>query len=329
MKKHKLLLIITLFLASCAPQIQYEGERNEKREYDPRETVAILDFEGRGISQLESQTLTDRFRTAFASVGVFRLVERKMMEEELQEQGFQLKGCISYECAVEVGKLLGVQNMISGAVGMLGDKTWTIDMRMFSVQTGVNIRAKNVSYDGAVDGLVTEIEILAYEISGRKAADELLLIRKVVNPNPTSVVSEIKSSGISISGFIAVLEFEGNDVSPSETRALTDRLRTELVGTGQLTIIERGKMEEVLEEQSFQQTGCVSSECAVEVGKLLGVEQIVTGNISKVGTLFSVTARVVSVQSGEIVRSTIYDHSGDIGGLLTQGMKKVAEELGK
>jgi TolB-like protein len=108
-----------------------------------------------------------------------------------------------------------------------------------------------------------------------------------------------------------------------------DRLRTELVGTGQLTIIERGKMEEVLEEQSFQQTGCVSSECAVEVGKLLGVEQIVTGNISKVGTLFSVTARVVSVQSGEIVRSTIYDHSGDIGGLLTQGMKKVAEELGK
>ena len=24
-----------------------------------------------------------------------------------------------------------------------------------------------------------------------------------------------------------------------------------------------------------------------------------------------------------------YDHSGDIGGLLTQGMRKVAEELGK
>ena len=26
---------------------------------------------------------------------------------------------------------------------------------------------------------------------------------------------------------------------------------------------------------------------------------------------------------------TVYDHSGDIGGLLTQGMRKVAEELGK
>jgi|GEM_PF-3590764 len=25
----------------------------------------------------------------------------------------------------------------------------------------------------------------------------------------------------------------------------------------------------------------------------------------------------------------LYDHSGDIGGLLTQGMREVAEELGK
>ena len=32
---------------------------------------------------------------------------------------------------------------------------------------------------------------------------------------------------------------------------------------------------------------------------------------------------------GEIIKSAVYDHSGDIGGLLTQGMRKVAEELGK
>ena len=72
---------------------------------DSRETVAILDFEGRGISQLEAQTLTDRFRTALASAGALRLVERQMMEEVLQEQGFQQTGCTSDECAVEVGQL--------------------------------------------------------------------------------------------------------------------------------------------------------------------------------------------------------------------------------
>ena len=149
---------------------------------------------------------------------------------------------------------------------------------------------------------------------------------------PTPVVPAVKSTGVSIvsiSGFIAVLEFEGNNIPSGEVRALTDRLRSELVTIGQLTIIERGKMDEVLKEQAFQQTGCVSSECAVEVGKLLGVENIITGSISRVGTIYSVSARAFSVASGEIIKTAVYDHSGDIGGLLTQGMKKVAEELGK
>ena len=100
-----------------------------------------------------------------------------MMEEVLQEQGFRQTGCTSDECAVEVGQLLGVQNMIGGAIGKVGE-TFTIDMRMFSVQTGENIRTKNVSYAGAVDGLITEIEILAFQISGLEPTDELLEIRK-------------------------------------------------------------------------------------------------------------------------------------------------------
>ena len=167
--KPVILKLASLMLVLFLPLILY-GQ-------DTRETVAILDFEGRGISQLEAQTLTDRFRTALASAGVLRLVERQMMEEVLQEQGFQQTGCTSDECAVEVGQLLGVQNMIGGAIGKVGE-TFTIDMRMFSVQTGENIRTKNVSFGGAVDGLITEIEILAYQISGLEATDELLEIRK-------------------------------------------------------------------------------------------------------------------------------------------------------
>ena len=167
--KPVILKLANLMLVLFLPLILY-GQ-------DTRETVAILDFEGRGISQLEAQTLTDRFRTSLANAGALRLVERQMMEEVLQEQGFQQTGCTSDECAVEVGQLLGVQNMIGGAIGRVG-RTFTIDMRMFSVQTGENIRTKSVSYGGAVDGLITEIEILAYEISGLKAPDGLIAKRK-------------------------------------------------------------------------------------------------------------------------------------------------------
>jgi TolB-like protein len=144
---------------------------------DTRPTVAVIDFDASGISQLEATSLTNRFRTSVGDVGVMRLVERGMMEEVLQEQGFQQTGCTSEECAVEVGQLLGVQNMIGGSIGRVGD-TFTIDVRMISVQSGVSLMTKQMTYAGKVDGLIIEIEILAYELFEATIPDELLARRK-------------------------------------------------------------------------------------------------------------------------------------------------------
>ena len=60
---------------------------------DFRQTVAVIDFDASGISHLEATSLTNRFRTAVGDVGAMRLVERGMMEEVLQEQGFHQTGC--------------------------------------------------------------------------------------------------------------------------------------------------------------------------------------------------------------------------------------------
>ena len=83
-------------------------------------------------------------------------------------------------------------------------------------------------------------------------------------------------------------------------------------------------MDDILEEQKFQTSGCVSDECIVEIGKMIGVEQIVGGSISQVGNIFSVSARIVNVETGEIENTEVYDHTGNIGQLLTEGMRMVA-----
>ena len=86
-----------------------------------KQTVAVLEFEGRGISQLESKTLTDRLMSEMVNTDAVIMVERNQMDEILNEQGFQQSGCTSSECAAEVGALLGVQNMVSGSFGKLGN----------------------------------------------------------------------------------------------------------------------------------------------------------------------------------------------------------------
>ena len=130
---------------------------------EPTRTLAVLDFEPRGINSLEAATLTDRFTSEIGKTETMTLVDRTMVEEILKEQGFQQSGCTTDECAVEVGALLGVQFMISGSIGKLGE-TYTIDAKMVSVESGASVETRNVTYIGKVDGLVTEIEILAWDI---------------------------------------------------------------------------------------------------------------------------------------------------------------------
>ena len=116
---------------------------------------------------------------------------------------------------------------------------------------------------------------------------------------------------------IAVIDFAGNNVPSADAKALTDRLRLELFLTGKFVVLEREKMDAILKEQKFQLTGCTSDACAVEVGQLLVVEQMVAGSVSKVGQTYSVTARLIDVEKGNLISGGMCDLKGDIGDVMT------------
>jgi len=143
MNRIKIRITITLLILLPILLVgQGEPTLNEETAADlaaGKYTVAVLDFEGRGISQLEAATLTDRLSSELANTNAVILVERGQMSEILEEQGFQQSGCTTAECAAEVGAMLGVQNMISGAFGKLGS-TYTIDAKMFSVESGATVK---------------------------------------------------------------------------------------------------------------------------------------------------------------------------------------------
>ena len=126
---------------------------------------------------------------------------------------------------------------------------------------------------------------------------------------------------------IAVVDFDGKGVSDTEASALTDRFASELFNLDIYKLIERERVGEILEEQGFQQSGCTTAECAVEVGQLLGTEKIITGSISKVGNVFSVSSRIINVESGEIYKMSNYDYQGDIGQLLINGIRIAVNKL--
>lgn len=126
---------------------------------------------------------------------------------------------------------------------------------------------------------------------------------------------------------IAVLKLEsGGMLTTSEELALTNRLRSMLVRTNAFNVVERGRMEEILNEVGFQQTGCTSVECAVEVGRILNVQQMIAGNIGKLGSLYTIDINVIDVETAQIIRSFSKNYKGEIEGLI-QYMEVIANEI--
>jgi len=129
---------------------------------------------------------------------------------------------------------------------------------------------------------------------------------------------------------VAVLDFEGIGVPSDITRALSNRFASEFfdLSQGKYVLIERQKMGEILKEQGVQMSGCVTSECAVEVGNALGAQFMIAGSISKVGTIYTISTRLIDVETTTVIGSSNYDHkSPNISGVLTHGIRKAAALL--
>ena len=271
---------------------------------DPKPSVAVLDFEARGIAVYEAETLTERLRSEISNTNAVRLTDRKLLEKILEEQGLQQSGCTTDECAAEVGQLLGAQFIISGAIGKLGD-SYTVDAKMVSVTTGAAERAKSVTYKGEVSDLIVEMEILAWEIVGLKAPQRLLMKRKVQSAADNKMT-------------VAVLDFEPRGISTLEAQTLTDRFSTEVNKTGLVVLVDRNSMREVMQEQGYSKVECSSEECAAEVGAMLGVEFMISGAIGKLGDTYTIDAKMFEVATGAAAKTINTTYEGKVDGLITE-----------
>jgi TolB-like protein len=151
--------------------------------------IAVMDFSTTGgLSKQETVTLGTRLSSMLVKTNAFIVLERGKMEEILQEQGFQQSGCTTTECAVEVGKMVNVQKMVSGSFGKVG-RTYTIDLSVIDVQTAQIEKSFFQDYKGEIDGLLDIMQDIANQIAG-------MVSTKPVPPKP--VVVEKKTFDISI-----------------------------------------------------------------------------------------------------------------------------------
>ncbi len=99
---------------------------------------------------------------------------------------------------------------------------------------------------------------------------------------------------------IAVIDLRAMGVSETTGSILSGTLRSKLFNLKDFEVMNRQDMQALLEEKAFQQSGiCDDTECIVEMGLVLGVEKVVSGSIGKLGETFSVTLKLVDVETAK------------------------------
>ena len=124
---------------------------------------------------------------------------------------------------------------------------------------------------------------------------------------------------------IAVMDLVAQDVTPAVSATVSDLLHNNLFNTGKFVVLDRANMDKILKEQAFQKTGCTTTECAVEVGKILNVQEMVVGSVSKLGDKYYINVRLVDVESGKDIKSVMEECSSE--NELAQACKIAAKKL--
>ena len=127
---------------------------------------------------------------------------------------------------------------------------------------------------------------------------------------------------------IAVIDFESNGVDAATTTVVADELVNGFIAQGRYGVLERRRMDQILKEQGFQKSGaCDNVDCSVEVGKLLGVDAIVSGSLTKIDKLLVANIRIVDVGTGLILFATQVRTEEGLSHLLGTDLKTVSEQF--
>ncbi len=142
-----------------------------------------------------------------------------------------------------------------------------------------------------------------------------ILSRWELNANPyKDLAAELSESSRHLKNpKVAIIPFSYYDKrKSSDGDIISERLTTYIVNLGKLEVVERSQLEKVLKELNFEMTGTVDNQTTQQVGKILGVDAIITGSlIPKKENEIEVNARVISTETAKIIIATTVEVEKD------------------
>ncbi|HSD11764.1 MAG TPA: CsgG/HfaB family protein [Candidatus Binatia bacterium] len=133
---------------------------------------------------------------------------------------------------------------------------------------------------------------------------------------------------------VAVFPFANDGVAGHERldflrEWLADSLGAALQSSGELRVVERREILKILQEQKLGSSALASKEGRLELGKIAGAQTLIFGDFAAVGDVLQISARIVDVESGVILKSSSVHGDVDSARALGEDLsRRLAQDLG-
>ncbi len=134
---------------------------------------------------------------------------------------------------------------------------------------------------------------------GSLVAVSMLLIAA---PNVYAQAAEEDIPTVAVLDFTGLMMGQGGNSAPLG-KAVSSMLITELTDRPGIRVIERYRLQDLLTEQKLALSGRVDGSTAVEIGKILGAQYVIHGQVTSIFDQLRMDMRAVDVETSEVVEA--------------------------
>jgi len=120
-----------------------------------KQKIAVLELSARGLPPNVAQSITDLISREVDRTGLFETISMDDIRAMLQHEQDKLSlGCDDASCLAEIGGALGVELILAGSVGKIG-QTHVISLKLIDVRRAAVLNREERTVRGQVDDLIT------------------------------------------------------------------------------------------------------------------------------------------------------------------------------
>ncbi|MBN1130057.1 MAG: hypothetical protein JXA71_13785 [Chitinispirillaceae bacterium] len=336
------------FLLKCALALLVAvvtGFAQESATIIQQKRMAFTRLRESGLSRDEAETFSMYLQIALADATQWEIMDFSVTKALIVERG-GTENCTDLQCEIINGQLLSVDYMCFGSIETIG-RTFSLNVQVADIGSGRTVANVSKFFKGKEKVFISKVIPLvarqvATTILGKQAVAKNRekatpsSLESVIEQRANQSFSDVRGylsygsdSDIETTGKLAFGYFvTGRHMVPDDALRYSYQLQSYLADVGACAMLYIDEMERLMQLRGGN-LQCGNMKCAMNVGRLLGVDYMGYGKIRKFFGRFIVRAYIIDVEKGTLLIKEKRRFRGREIVFLTEVIPQLAYRLGE